>query len=565
MRSSTCMAAAYCLLSPRSHRGLTARLAAASRATAYAIDYRLAPEHPYPAALDDAHAAYSGAAGGSRAGADRVAGDSAGGGLTLALAMRLRDEGDPLPAALALICPWLDPRAISTARARRCPTIPMQSLEDGRPGRARTCPAPTRHWRPTRRSRRSAATSAACRRSCCTGAATTSSPWTPTACSPRQQTSVSRSTTAASPASGTTCTCSRACFRRPRRRSRRWAAGSLADARPLASPARRDRRRRHVRPLHGRARCKHAGIDDFTIYEKADEVGGTWRENRYPGLTCDVPSRFYCYSFAPNPDWSSVVLSRSRDPGATSRALADELELRPHIRFGAEVIEARWEDGRWLLRTADGQSDEVPTCSSPPPACCTTRASPRSPAWRRSPGDAFHSARWDDDAELAGKRVGGHRHRIDRRADHHRAGRRGGAAGSLPAHGAVDPAGAQLASTRRWSAQALRRVPVAEQARYRYYQGQLEVILGDAVTRDGCIRKLISDLCRPEPAARGPRRRAAPAAHPRLPADVQAAGDVGRLLPGDSARRRRAGHRGDRAQSSRAESSPPTGAFTSST
>ncbi|MDV2077820.1 alpha/beta hydrolase [Marinobacter xestospongiae] len=100
---------AYIVGSPATHRGLTGHLAKATGATVYAIDYRLAPKHPYPAALDDAVAAYK-ALLDQGIPADRlsVAGDSAGGGLSLALAMRLRDENLPLPASLTLLSPWTD-------------------------------------------------------------------------------------------------------------------------------------------------------------------------------------------------------------------------------------------------------------------------------------------------------------------------------------------------------------------------------------------------------------------------------------------------------------------------
>ena len=99
----------FCAGSSITHRALTARLAAETGATVHSLDYRLAPEHPYPAALDDAEAAY-GALLESGIHPSRlvVAGDSAGGWLTLALTVRLRDSGGPLPAGIALVCPFLD-------------------------------------------------------------------------------------------------------------------------------------------------------------------------------------------------------------------------------------------------------------------------------------------------------------------------------------------------------------------------------------------------------------------------------------------------------------------------
>ncbi len=99
----------YILGSPATHRGLTGHLARASGATLVVPDYRLAPENPFPAALEDAMTVYQALLNtGLEAGEIALAGDSAGGGLSLALAMRLRDEGQPLPASLTLFSPWTD-------------------------------------------------------------------------------------------------------------------------------------------------------------------------------------------------------------------------------------------------------------------------------------------------------------------------------------------------------------------------------------------------------------------------------------------------------------------------
>jgi acetyl esterase/lipase len=100
---------AYCVGSSATHRSITTRLARLTGASVFAADYRLAPEHPFPAAIDDAVAAYRGMlATGLTPDQITIAGDSAGGGLALATALRLRVLGHPLPAALILFSPWID-------------------------------------------------------------------------------------------------------------------------------------------------------------------------------------------------------------------------------------------------------------------------------------------------------------------------------------------------------------------------------------------------------------------------------------------------------------------------
>jgi cation diffusion facilitator CzcD-associated flavoprotein CzcO len=146
-----------------------------------------------------------------------------------------------------------------------------------------------------------------------------------------------------------------------------------------------------------------SGIRDVTIYEKADEVGGTWRENTYPGLTCDIPSRVYQYTFARNPNWTHMF-SPGGEIQAYFRGVADRFGLRDRIRFGTEVVDARFEDGRWVLRTDAGAESRVDFLIS----ATGVLHHPRTPSISGLDtfgGNAFHSARWDHSVELRGRRV----------------------------------------------------------------------------------------------------------------------------------------------------------------
>ena len=150
-------------------------------------------------------------------------------------------------------------------------------------------------------------------------------------------------------------------------------------------------------------KLQDAGIDSFTIFEKADDVGGTWRDNTYPGLTCDVPSRYYSYSFRPNPNWSHLL-----PPGPEIQAyfqrVADERGIRPHIRFGSNVTAARYDDGKWQLITPDGEEtfDVLVTATG----VLRVPRYPDIPGRDTFAGPAFHSARWDHSVSLPDKRIG---------------------------------------------------------------------------------------------------------------------------------------------------------------
>ena len=151
-------------------------------------------------------------------------------------------------------------------------------------------------------------------------------------------------------------------------------------------------------------KLREAGYDDFTLYEKAERVGGTWRENRYPGIACDVPSHLYSYSFRPNAEWSHRF-----SPGAEIQEyfeqVARENGIDARTRFGDEVTRCEFRDGRWHLETASGHTDDVDFVI----AATGVLHHPHYPdieGLESFGGTMFHSARWDDDADLEGKRIG---------------------------------------------------------------------------------------------------------------------------------------------------------------
>ncbi len=147
-----------------------------------------------------------------------------------------------------------------------------------------------------------------------------------------------------------------------------------------------------------------AGLDDYTIYEKGDRFGGTWRENTYPGLACDVPSHLYSYSFALTPDWSHQF-----SPGPEIQhyfeRVAREHDLERRVRFGDEVKRCELVDGLWRIETAAGHHDEVDVVV----AATGVLHHPRYPDIEgidNFAGAMFHSSRWDHDVPLDGARIG---------------------------------------------------------------------------------------------------------------------------------------------------------------
>jgi cation diffusion facilitator CzcD-associated flavoprotein CzcO len=150
---------------------------------------------------------------------------------------------------------------------------------------------------------------------------------------------------------------------------------------------------------------RRRGIEDFVVLERGDRLGGVWRANTYPGAACDVPSALYSLSFAPNPEWS-----RRFSPGPEIQAYLEDVarrhDLLGRMRFGCDVERAIFDEseGRWHLEIGGGEEIEADVLIT---ACgqLTRPAIPDVPGLERFEGQMFHSAHWDHDQDLVGRRV----------------------------------------------------------------------------------------------------------------------------------------------------------------
>lgn len=147
-----------------------------------------------------------------------------------------------------------------------------------------------------------------------------------------------------------------------------------------------------------------AGYRDYVIYEKADRLGGTWRENTYPGIACDVPSHLYSYSFETNPEWTHRYA-----PGGEIQTyfegVARQHGIDTKIRYGTAIDRAEFVEGRWILTTSDGSSDSFDVVI----AATGVLHHPNIPdlaGLDSFAGAAFHSARWEHSVPVDGVRVG---------------------------------------------------------------------------------------------------------------------------------------------------------------
>ena len=144
---------------------------------------------------------------------------------------------------------------------------------------------------------------------------------------------------------------------------------------------------------------------DFVIVEKADDIGGTWRDNSYPGCACDVPSHLYSFSFEPKATWSKLF---SPQPEILDylRGVTEKYGLRRYIRFGEKVSRAHWDDSeyRWHVFTESGEEYVAQFLISGAGALHIP-SMPGIAGMDEFRGAAFHSAQWDHSVDLTGKRV----------------------------------------------------------------------------------------------------------------------------------------------------------------
>jgi cation diffusion facilitator CzcD-associated flavoprotein CzcO len=152
-------------------------------------------------------------------------------------------------------------------------------------------------------------------------------------------------------------------------------------------------------------KLREAGEDDFIILERAGEVGGTWRDNTYPGCACDVESHLYSFSFEPNPNWSRLYAPQP-EIFAYLRHVARKYDLMRHIHFHTNLVGARWDETRrlWVVTADDGRVFEGEALVSGMGGL-SNPAYPDIPGRERFEGPQFHSATWRHDVNLDDQRV----------------------------------------------------------------------------------------------------------------------------------------------------------------
>ncbi|MGW0005381.1 flavin-containing monooxygenase [Nocardia grenadensis] len=151
-------------------------------------------------------------------------------------------------------------------------------------------------------------------------------------------------------------------------------------------------------------KLREAGFDDLVLLERADDLGGTWQANTYPGCACDVPSQLYSYSFAPNPDWSRTY-GKQREILEYLRQVATDHDVVRHIRLGTELTEARWDEAAQLWRIQTSRGPLTADFFISAAGVFAEAKYPELPGIERFEGTTFHSLHWDHEHDLTGERV----------------------------------------------------------------------------------------------------------------------------------------------------------------
>lgn len=401
----------YFACSAKTHRAVTSFFARQGFRV-FAPNYRLAPEHPFPAGIDDAQAVYAALLGmGISPSQLAVSGDSAGGGLSLALMLRLRDRSLPQPAAAILFSPLTDLVGTGTSRItndRHCAMFYGARMALGA--------------------------------ELYLGGA---DPRTPLA-SPlfadlrglppmlihvgTNEVLLDDSTLLAERAREAGVEVELRLWPRvphvwqlfhwiiPEGRESLGAAAAFIRQRIVFGEAENRKDANHpdyeVAIIGGgfsglgmAIQLKKAGRHSFLVLEKASEIGGTWRENTYPGCACDVPSHMYSFSYERKPDWSRMYANQA-EIWDYLKACVAKYDLAPYIRFNTELSEAAFDEsnGLWQVRTLGGTTFTARFVVSAMGAL-SRPAYPTLPGLERFTGTVFHSAEWNRAYDLCGKRV----------------------------------------------------------------------------------------------------------------------------------------------------------------
>ena len=288
---------------------------------------------------------------------------------------------------------------------------------------------------------------------------------------------------------------------------------------------------------------QRAGFNDFTILEKGADVGGVWHWNRYPGLTCDIPSQLYQFSFAPKPDWTGLFA-----PGAEIqrylREVVDRHDLNHHLRLNTEVGSASFDGSIWQITTSDG-AELVADFLIAATGVLHHPFTPDIPGLDTFDGDVIHTARWDDGVVTDGRRIAvigtgstGVQvvSALQRRRRTHQPFRSVTAVGDVGADGAPSAGGGRQvpAKAAEGPPQAVRRAALVLGHSRRHHDA---AELASQPYPGVCT--LVVAHSDSEPAS-------SRSTHPRLRALLQAAGDVELLLSRDQREQRRTGHITDR-------------------